>query len=73
MISDNGKKVTAKQWAAIQLLQDLELATTGYYDREQDAWEAMTEKEQAAVSAQFDKFHGRFLKIIMHAYRKGKG
>lgn len=67
MIKYDDKKCTAKTWAAESALSDLELAFDYFYERREDEWNAMTEKEQKEVSLQMRKLEERCRKILMKA------
>lgn len=67
MITKNGKKVSARKWVLETAYLDVDLMTDYYYERESEEWDKMTEKEQAAISAQYDKLHDRIKRMIAKA------
>ena len=64
MIQRNGKRVTAKQWAADMIYWDIDLLTDFYYERHAEEYKVMTEAEQDQVTRHIDAYHKRILKMV---------
>lgn len=69
MIKYNDEKMTAKQWAAKYAYLNLELAFDYASERNAEAWDLMTEKEQNEVYRHLRELEYRCSDILRKAGR----